>query len=89
MTLPLSCTYFCNSQCCYHLIIVVVITDPGIKVDHGYKPYDDGISQGVFIKVCTYVYMYIVVYTRLAMPHYPIPVTKLSLHVNTNADIDH
>ena len=29
----------------------MVITDPGIKVDHGYKPYDDGISQGVFIKV--------------------------------------
>ena len=54
--------YSCNSHYCYCLIIVVVITDPGIKVDHGYKPYDDGISQGVFIKVCTYVYMYIVAY---------------------------
>ena len=30
---------------------LVVITDPGIKVDHGYKPYDDGISQGAFLKV--------------------------------------
>ena len=34
------------------LLFLVVITDPGIKVDHGYKPYDDGISQGVFVKVC-------------------------------------
>ena len=28
-----------------------MIVDPGIKVDHGYKPYDDGISKGVFVKV--------------------------------------
>ena len=35
------------------LLFLVVITDPGIKVDRGYKPYDDGISQGVFVKVCT------------------------------------
>jgi len=29
----------------------VVITDPGIKTETGYKPYDDGVSQGTFIKV--------------------------------------
>ncbi|XP_065906865.1 uncharacterized protein [Dysidea avara] len=28
----------------------VVIVDPGIKVDRGYKAYDDGISKGVFVK---------------------------------------
>ena len=46
-------SYYCCNSC--HLIVVVVITDPGIKVDHGYKPYDDGIAQGVFIKVRTYL----------------------------------
>ena len=39
----------------YNVIVLVVIIDPGIKVDHGYKPYDDGISKGVFVKVRTYV----------------------------------
>ena len=34
----------------------MVITDPGIKVDHGYKPYDSGISEGVFVKVCMYMW---------------------------------
>lgn len=28
-----------------------MIVDPGIKVDRGYKAYDDGIAEGLFIKV--------------------------------------
>jgi alpha-glucosidase (family GH31 glycosyl hydrolase) len=28
----------------------VVITDPGIKNENGYKPYDDGVNAGVFIR---------------------------------------
>ena len=28
-----------------------MIIDPGIKVSKGYKPYDDGIAKGVFVKV--------------------------------------
>ena len=35
------------------MLLLVVITDPDIKVDHGYKPYDSGISQGAFLKVCS------------------------------------
>jgi len=34
-----------------HTLHLVVITDPGIKVDGTYKPYTDGISRGVFVKV--------------------------------------
>gem|GEM_PF-4794043 len=29
---------------------VVVMCDPGIKVEPGYKTYDDGIKENVFIK---------------------------------------
>ena len=29
---------------------LVVIHDPGIKVEKGYKPYDDGIAAGIFAK---------------------------------------
>ena len=29
---------------------VVVMCDPGIKVEKGYEPYDDGVDQDVFIK---------------------------------------
>ena len=34
------------------LILLVVIVDPGIKVDHGYRSYDNGMDLGVFIRVC-------------------------------------
>ena len=34
------------------LIFLVVIVDPGIKVDHGYRSYDNGMDLGVFIRVC-------------------------------------
>ena len=30
---------------------VVVIIDPGIKVEDGYSAYDDGIKMDIFIKV--------------------------------------
>ena len=29
---------------------LVVIVDPGIKIESGYKPYDDGLSMDIFIK---------------------------------------
>jgi len=29
----------------------VVITDPGISNTVGYKPYDDGVSMDIFVKV--------------------------------------
>ncbi len=29
---------------------VVVICDPGIKVEEGYEPYDDGVKEDVFVK---------------------------------------
>ena len=49
---------------CYNSLIVdfVVVAITGhITVDHGYKPYDSGISQGVFIKVCNvYCMCYII-----------------------------
>jgi len=35
-----------------------VINDPGIKVDKGYKPYDDGIAKEVFVKVSLSVHVY-------------------------------
>ena len=35
----------------------MVIIDPGIKVDRGYKTYDNGLEMGVFIRVCMLVYM--------------------------------
>jgi len=52
-----------------------VIIDPGIKVDQSYKPYNDGISKGIFVKVsspavlmsvhtysmCSVVYVYCVI----------------------------
>lgn len=28
----------------------VVIIDPGIKVEKGYKPYEDGVKEGIFLK---------------------------------------
>ena len=46
-----TCTFVKSFYYYDDVVNLVVITDPGIKVDHGYKPYDDGISQGVFIKV--------------------------------------
>ena len=30
---------------------LVVIIDPGIKVENGYNAYDDGIKMDIFIKV--------------------------------------
>ena len=30
----------------------MVIVDPGIKVDHGYRSYDNGMDLGVFLRVC-------------------------------------
>ena len=36
-------------------ILLVVIVDPGIKVDHGYRSYDNGMDMGVFIRVCLLV----------------------------------
>ena len=30
----------------------MIIVNPGIKVDNGYKTYDNGIEMGVFIRVC-------------------------------------
>ena len=32
-------------------VIVVVIIDPGIKVESGYSAYDDGLKMDIFIKV--------------------------------------
>ena len=32
------------------LILPVVITDPGIKIENGYKSYDDGVALDIFIK---------------------------------------
>lgn len=29
---------------------IVVMCDPGIKIEPGYKPYDDGLAQDVFVK---------------------------------------
>ena len=29
----------------------MVITDPGMKTETGYKPYDDGVQEDIFIKV--------------------------------------
>ena len=51
----------------------MVIIDPGIKVDRGYKTYDNGLEMGVFIRVCMLVYMcidvcmcmYVRLYVRL------------------------
>ena len=42
----------------YNLIFLVVIIDPGIKVDKGYKTYDNGLEMGVFIRVCMHLYNY-------------------------------
>ena len=36
----------------YAVILLVIIVDPGIKVDHGYRSYDNGMDMGVFIRVC-------------------------------------
>ena len=36
----------------YALILLVVIVDPGIKVDHGYRPNDNGMDMGISIRVC-------------------------------------
>ena len=33
------------------IIFIVVIIDPGIKVETGYTAYDDGIKMDIFIKV--------------------------------------
>jgi alpha-glucosidase len=33
-----------------HGFHVVVMCDPGIKVEKGYQPYDDGVANGVFIR---------------------------------------
>ena len=33
----------------------MVIIDPGIKVETGYTPYEDGVKMDIFIKVCTYI----------------------------------
>ena len=38
----------CSSSC---FAAVVVIIDPGINNADGYKPYQDGVAQDVFIKV--------------------------------------
>ena len=45
----------------FNFIHLVVIVDPGIKVDRGYKAYDDGISKGVFVKVSGIVSLYVCV----------------------------
>jgi len=61
----------------------VVITDPGIKVDHGYAPYDNGITKGVFVKVCTYILicaMYIVLkYWNIVYAN-KMRISKIFLH---------
>ncbi len=33
------------------VVFAVVITDPGMKNEKGYKPYDDGVSEDIFVKV--------------------------------------
>ena len=40
-------------MCVYYTILIplVLIIDPTVKVELGYKPYDDGVDNGVFIKV--------------------------------------
>ena len=35
----------------FQLLFLVVIVDPGINNADNYKPYQDGVSQGIFIKV--------------------------------------
>ena len=35
----------------FKFIILVVIVDPGIKVESGYSAYDDGLKMDIFIKV--------------------------------------
>ena len=35
----------------FKFIILVVIIDPGIKVESGYSAYDDGLEMDIFIKV--------------------------------------
>ena len=40
----------------YQILLSVIIIDPGIKTESGYKTYDDGISMDIFIKVSWYIY---------------------------------
>lgn len=35
-------------------LCLVMITDPGINIDKGYSPYDDGVEMDIFIKVLPY-----------------------------------
>ena len=35
----------------FQLLFLVVIIDPGINNADNYKPYQDGVSQDIFIKV--------------------------------------
>ena len=35
----------------FDIILLVVIVDPGMKVEKGYSPYEDGIKMDIFIKV--------------------------------------
>ena len=53
--------YFCFTYR-WSLIVLVIIVDPGVKVDQGYSTYDNGMKLGVFIRVRTYVCMYVCMY---------------------------
>ena len=35
----------------FDIILLVVIVDPGMKVEKDYSPYEDGIKMDIFIKV--------------------------------------
>ena len=59
----------------------MVIIDPGIKVDRGYKTYDNGLEMGVFIRVCILVYnMYACVCMYGCMYVYVTGFEKMCIH---------
>ena len=45
------------------IVAIVVVLNPGIKVDGNYKPYSDGMENKVFIMVC--VCMYVCMYMHM------------------------
>ena len=49
------------------IVAIVVVLNPGIKVDENYKPYTDGMENKVFIMVCVYVCMYVCMYMHVYM----------------------
>ena len=43
----------------FDIILLVVIVDPGMKVEKDYSPYEDGIKMDIFIKVSNLIKMVI------------------------------